>query len=265
MQDGQVFDPSAESGGDINPATARRPKPAICEETSRACRAAWGRALEAVVLTGSMARDEASFLAEHGRWRLLGDAEFVLAFETGHRLPNRTSLAQTARQIEAQLEKRGIACSIELSVANRAYLSTFKPHLYSYELRSSGRVIWGNPLILSSIPQFSPLYIPLEDVWRLLCNRIVEQVQAAGQIADTSSPLSLPARYRTIKLYLDMAKSLLLFFGIYSSTYRGRCAHLKSLARNSCAPGQLPFPLAEFTNLVEACTEWKLSPRETTP
>jgi hypothetical protein len=265
MQVGQVFDPSAESGRGIDRATASRPKLAICEETSRACRAAWGRTLEAVVLTGSMARDEASFLAEHARWRLLGDAEFVLAFETAHRLPNRSSLAQTARQIEAQLEKRGITASIELSVANRTYLSTLKPHLYGYELRSSGRVVWGNPLILSSIPQFSPLHIPLEDVWRLLCNRIVEQVQVAGQIADTSCPLPLPARYRTMKLYLDMAKSLLLFLGICSSTYRGRCMHLKSLAKNSSGPGRLPFPLSEFTNLVEACTEWKLSPRETTP
>jgi hypothetical protein len=218
-----------------------------------------------VVLTGSVARDEASFLEEQGRWRLLGDAEFVLVIENAHRPPNRTSLAQTAQQVEARLEERGISGAIEFSSVNRTYLRTLKPHLYGYELRSSGQVVWGNPHILSLIPQFSPLHIPLEDAWRLLCNRMVEQVQVAGQIADASSPLPLPVCYRTIKLYLDMATSLLLFLGIYASTYGERCVHLKSLAKNSGGLGQFPFPLAEFSKLVEACTEWKLSPRETTP
>jgi hypothetical protein len=217
------------------------------------------------VLTGSVARDEASFLQEHGRWKLFGDAEFVLVFENAKPLPNRASLAQTARQVEAGLQKRAVTASIELSAVNPTYLRTLKPHLYGYELRSSGQVVWGNPLILSLIPQFSPLHIPLEDAWRLLCNRIVEQVQVAGQIEGTWPSLPLPVCYRTIKLYLDMATSLLLFLGIYAPTYRERCVHLKSLAEKSGGPGQFPFPPAEFSKLVEACTDWKLSPRETTP
>jgi hypothetical protein len=245
--------------------TTAPPKGAICEETYRACSDVWGKTLEAVVLTGSVARDEASFLEEHGRWKLLGDAEFVLVFERAHRPPHRARVAETARQVETRLEKRGITASIGLSAANRTYLRTLKPHLYGYELRHSGQVVWGNPHILSLIPQFSSHHIPLEDAWRLLGNRIVEQVQVAGQIADAWSPLPLPVCYRTIKLYLDMATSLLLFLGDYAPTYRERCDHLKSLAENSGGLDQFPFAIAEFSKLVEACTEWKLSPRASTP
>jgi hypothetical protein len=243
--------------------TTAPPKRAICEETYRACSAVWGNTLEAVVLTGSVARDEASFLEERDRWKLLGDAEFVLVFGSAHRPPNRASVAQTARQVENRLDKRGITASIGFSAANRTYLRTLQPHLYGYELRHSGKVVWGNPRILSLIPQFSPFHIPLEDAWRLLGNRIVEQVQVANQIADAWSPLPLPVCYRTIKLYLDMATSLLLFLGAYAPTYRDRCDNLKLLAENC---GRLaPFPLAGFSKSVQACTDWKLSPRASTP
>jgi hypothetical protein len=137
------------------------------------------------------------------------------------------------------------------------YLERLRPHIFAYELRACGRVCWGDAGVLSLIPACAPSDLPREDAWRLLANRMIEQLQVVDELMSRPAVLSAEASYRTVKLFLDMATSYLIFAGGYAPTYRERAARLKALA----AAGEgtdAPFPLREFAERVEQCTDIKL-------
>jgi hypothetical protein len=64
-------------------------------------------------------------------------------------------------------------------------------------------------------------------------------------------------RYRSIKLCLDLASSLLVFMGRFEAGYRAR---LQCMEKAAVAPGAalLPFDLQEFMRLLRQCTAAKL-------
>ncbi|HEX9868067.1 MAG TPA: hypothetical protein VGC99_05630 [Candidatus Tectomicrobia bacterium] len=233
-------------------------KSAICEQTTRRCLEHFGGTLRAIILTGSLARDEATFVEEGNGWSLLGDVEFVLIFDEGAPLPPVPGIDLLREKIEEGLLQQNIRGHVSLSAVYPAFLRRLRPRIFAYELRTCGQVVWGDRQILFLIPIFSPSDIPLEDAWRLLCNRMVELLEVADELAGTPATLSWRVYYRTVKLYLDMATSYLVFVGAYEPTYRGRAEKLYLLA-DSATPGDaLPFPLADFAERVIACTQAKL-------
>lgn len=230
----------------------------IGSETAGLCDEHYPGDLRAVVLTGSLARDEATWRTEGATSRALGDAEFLLVFADGARLPDVRDVQNLARKIEAHLAGLGIVCSITLSPAHATYLRRLRPAIFAYELRTSGQLVWGDPTVLSRIPAFSASDIPLEDAWRLLCNRLVEQIEVAPQMSEPSTGPSEAALYRMVKLNLDMATSFLVFVGGYQPTYRDRAQRLRDLAERNDRTDRYPFRLEPFARIVSACTEWKL-------
>jgi hypothetical protein len=211
------------------------------------------------VVTGSVARDEATFVGDSTGRRLLGDAEFLLIFSDGSVLPAEAEALELSRHIEARLLTiHHLSGRIELSAGKAAYLTRLEPHIFALELRECGRVIWGDPAILSLVPAFDSVAIPLEDAWRLLANRIVEHLALVTETVDGQPGASLHARYRTLKLYLDMATSLLLFSGRYGTTYRRRSENLHALAEAQGSSEGWPFPLRGFAERVALSTELKL-------
>ena len=218
------------------------------------------RRLRAVVLTGSAARGEATFVKRSGGWKSLGDCEFVLAFTPGKALANSAELVDVQREIRLRLKRRSIACRVGLSPVHPSYFVRLGPHIYGYELRRCGRVLWGDRNILARIPQWAPRDIPREDAWCLLCNRMIEQLAIVCGIAHQAPGLPPQSDYRSVKLCLDLATSLLVFCGDYAPTYRERSDRLMQLAERSSPTAGLPFPLAPFAELVQRLTDWKLSP-----
>src|SRR4029434_4801626 len=198
--------------------------------TARLCAERYGSRLRSVVVTGSLARDEVTFVEMSTGRRLLGDAEFLLICSDTCALPAEADTIELSRRIEARLlAEHHLTSRIELSAGKAAYLTHLEPHIFALELRECGRVIWGDPTVLSLIPSFDAAAIPLEDAWRLLANRIVEYLAVSAEVV-ARQPASLNTRYRTVKLYLDMATSLLLFSGRYGTTYRSRSEKLRELA-----------------------------------
>jgi hypothetical protein len=163
-----------------------------------------------------------------------------------------------ARTAASRLGERGTRCEITLSGVRPAFLRRLPPTIFAYELRECGRVVTGDVTLLSLIPAFSEAEISREDAWRLLGNRIIEQLEVAGELAGDAHALSPLAYYRTVKLYLDMATSLTVFAGMYRPTYRARASMLGAAAR-SVSNTRWPFPLNDFLVEVAACTEWKLA------
>jgi hypothetical protein len=225
----------------------------ICDQVVDACASLPG--LNAIILTGSMARDEAS-IANHGGGMTVvrGDAEFLLVFRAGTRVPAVSAAERIAKFVEERLAGHNLRCRVGLSPVSTLFLEQMRPHIFGYELRTCGRVVWGDKNALERVPAFEATEIPLDDAVRLLCNRMIELLELVA----ASGFRSKEAQYATVKLYLDMATSFLLFAGAYRPTYRDRVAELQRLAASMPAE-DTPFSLPEFAAAVERCTHVKLS------
>lgn len=236
-------------------------KGVIAEEVARRCRSAFGDRLRALVLTGSLARDEGTFVKDDSGCQLLGDAEFLLLLEGRAALPTRGALGALARQAEDSVQRCGLGAKISLTAGRLDYLRKLPPSIFAYELRHCGQTLVGPRETLSLIPDFPRGDIPREDAWRLLANRLVELLEGVDEILEAQPVLSPALHYRTVKLYLDMATSLLVFVGGYAPTYAERAATLRTLLA-SPRPARLPFDFARFAADVIRCTDWKLGAAE---
>jgi hypothetical protein len=234
---------------------ARRAKAVICETTARLCREAFGNSLRAIVLTGSLARDEATFVEEGASCRLLGDADVFLVFDRTSKVPLPVRIASITAEIETALRLQDIHGAVSLAAVDAAYLRGLPRHIASYELRSCGEVIAGEAGILSLAPAFAPADIALEDAWRLLANRTIELLEIVAAEGDVERTV---VQYRVIKLFLDMATSYLVFTGRYSPTYGSRAQTLSIMAAAVDGSANSSFPLQAFAELVSACTTAKL-------
>lgn len=232
---------------------------AVGERTAELCVRDYARCLRAVVLTGSLARDEATWVREAGEWRLLSDAEFFLVFQLGAGLPSRPALSLLEREIQSVLERDRIVVHVQLAPVYARYFTELRPHILAYELHACGQVVWGDASILALIPGFPPADIPLEDAWRLLANRMIEHLESAAGIETCAGSVPEGLRYRTVKLYLDMATSLLVFAGAYAPAYRERRRRLWILANTAGTDDGWPFPLGPFAQQVSISTDLKLN------
>jgi hypothetical protein len=251
--------PQKSTGRPGAPLDAASLREIICEATRSECVKSFGGLLRAIVLTGSVARDEASFVRKEDWWQLYGDAEFMLVLERTATMPSATTLSSLVRQIEDDLTQHHIHCRVDLSAVRPSYFRRLPPHIFTYELKHCGRVIWGDAQILESIPDVSASDLSREDAWRLLCNRLIEQLAFVGDLSNASGELTPGLHYATIKLYLDMATSYLVFAGEYEPTYRGRAEKLRRVAERARSDGAVPFSLEDLSAHVSKCTEWKLS------
>jgi hypothetical protein len=219
----------------------------VVEVTAAAC-----TAVRAVVLTGSMARGEASWIEQNNRLRLRGDAEFLLIFRNRAKLPRAEQISQLSADVESLLSDAGIDAHIGLSPVEESYLYTFRPHIFAYELIVHGKVVAGDSDILRLARRFDLADIPFEDGFSLLMNRIIELIEA---LCGGSAGQSDRARYCILKLWLDMATSYLLFKGGYEPSYRARAARLREMAESRA---DAPIPIAYFADSVESATSIKL-------
>lgn len=218
------------------------------------CRGRFGSELRALVLTGSMARGEGSIRPWQSGWKVLGDAEILAVLNRADR--NAEAFAElVGSEIEQELEKQAIRCKISLAAVDEEYLRNLPAHILTYELKTCGRVLTGEPDILRLIPEIGPSDISKEDAWRILCNRLVELLECVSRAGgETASP---QLRYPLLKLYLDMCTSYLVFAGAYKPTYVERAQELRKLAQSGAR-----LPVADFDSKVAEATHLKLHPQD---
>jgi hypothetical protein len=185
------------------------------------------RRLRVIVLTGSMARDEATFTIEGKEVEVWGDAEFVLVFHDGARLPSADEVEFLRGKAQAACKASSIRCQVDCSVAHGKYFRKLPRTIYAYELLQNGRVVWGDGSVLQDAPRFPALAIAREDAWRMVCNRLIETLEAAHSPSPEGGREVLP--YRLAKLQMDIATSLLVFEGLYQPSYAARAAALRSV------------------------------------
>ena len=246
---------SAPTGWSAN-SVALREK--IADKTAEVCLRAHSPHVLALVLTGSVARDEATWVPQGTGRKLLGDAEFLLVFQPGFSEPPPASIERLEQEIQTALGGEGIVAHVQLAPVHPRYFRDLQPRVFAYELQQCGRVVWGDASILALIPHFTAADIPLEDAWRLLANRMIEFLEAATEVENVGQEMPDLLRYRTAKLYLDMATSLLLFAGLYAPGYEERQRRLQRLADGAQAGESWPFPLGPFAQQVSLATALKL-------
>jgi hypothetical protein len=245
----------------VSPDVSLTPVERVAQTTGELCAKHFGASLRAVVLVGSLARDEGSIVENDGLLNFVSDAEFILILRDSLPIPRAADVANLTRMIEAQLALQSIRCHIALGYSHCQYLREMLPHIFAYEMKATGRVVFGETDVISLIPKFVPSDIPMEDAWRLLSNRMIETAEVLAEISGHAvGPVPPLVVYRVIKLYLDMATSLLLFLGEYAPSYRQRSENLAALSASDEGLEMVPFPLGPFSKMVNVCTGVKLSP-----
>jgi len=232
----------------------------ICRVVREQFAALAGADVRAVVLTGSMARGEATIVEADAWNRVRGDAEFLVICDDAKKLPAPAFMSHLGEQINRELAEVKISCRICLSAVSTGYLRRITPHIFGYELRCCGKVIWGDPDVLALIPHFTAHDIPREDALRILCNRILECLEVACGLPVEPRQL----QYALAKLYLDMATSFLVFRGAYRPSYRERLEQVRKLARQSpqeqsSQEQSWPFAKEDFSQKLDWATHVKLS------
>ncbi|HEX8926339.1 MAG TPA: hypothetical protein VF786_11130, partial [Terriglobales bacterium] len=110
-----------------------------------------------------------------------------------------------------------------------------------------GVVLVGDKTVLNAIPMFAESEISQEDAWRLLSNRLVESLRDSTNDG-----------YPALKLCLDLATSLLVFFGRFEAGYAARVRAMERLV-SEVSEGNIPVPAAELLPVLRKCTNAKLN------
>jgi len=213
---------------------------------------------EAIALAGSFARGEGSVLKIEGRLLVLGDMEFMVFFAAGSDLGKlQAELSEQARAIREEMA--AIAdCEVEFSAVTADYVRKLRPQIFGFELLAHGRTVWGDAALLANAPRFPASRIPRFDAWRMLNNRLLEQLEWADEIQAGDRRQLLRILYQLVKCNIDLGTAVLLFAGKYESSYAARASALEALV-NETTDRQMWFvhPLAER---VRECTAFKLAP-----
>ncbi|WP_089935810.1 hypothetical protein [Candidatus Entotheonella palauensis] len=212
-------------------------------------------ALEAVILTGSTARGEASVLPVPGGFRLLGDLEFLVIARAPFDWPRlRRQMTMLSHRATREIGAAGREAVIEYGPAGRVYLHrNIRPCIFAYDLRTHGQVVWGPPDILSDIAPFKVGDIPPEDALNLLMNRLIESL-----LDSRRAPLHPP--YGTVKFILEAAGSALACAGGHVSCYRERGKSFDDLLQVEPTLASALSDLGDFRCWLEAAIACKLEP-----
>ncbi|MGB7439335.1 MAG: hypothetical protein WBR26_01385 [Candidatus Acidiferrum sp.] len=243
----------------VPPPLSSEVRTTICAAAVAICTASFGPRLHSLILTGSLARDEATILKRGTTKTLVGDADFLVVLHQNVTDTNLSELHKIERSIEKLLFETGISAHVGLGTVNPAFFDRLQPRSFTYELKHSGEVLWGDAHILNRIPQYHPAHLSKEDAWRTLNHRTIEVLIAFAASDPNANCLPANLEYALIKLYLDLATSYLIFVGRYQPTYAARAAELRSLLKET---GHLDPWLAHEGSVLQRiseCTERKIT------
>ena len=232
-----------------------------------------------VLLTGSFARGEGTIIPDlRTRSRWLSDVECLVVVRGG--IISKPEIRQSMRQIEMDTNsdrgntERGI--KVELRAILTQGMVRLRPAIFTRELCEHAKLLWGDPAAIP-VPRTpsSGEGISKYDAFRLLNNRIIEQIAVRSEYADRASD-STAVAYSLTKFWIDLGTSLSVFLGCYQPGYRSRqkpvedalaahkeifgaemCSRLIFRFRNAMAQklGQAEFPSGdpahEFSEAVE--------------
>src|SRR5208282_2768271 len=178
-----------------------------------------------VLLTGSFARGEGTVIPHPrigSRW--LSDVECLVVVRDG--IVPKQEIHRSMRQVERDANSdcgnvaRGI--KVELRAIFTQGMLRLPPAIFTTELSEHAKLLWGDPAAIPRPPASSNgEAISSRDAFRLLNNRIMEQIAVRSEYADGASD-STAVAYSLTKFWIDLGTSLSVFLGCYRPGYRSR-------------------------------------------
>jgi hypothetical protein len=222
------------------------------------CTTVLGSRLRAIVLTGSLARNEATFSASRSGFAFLSDGDFLLVLDERATDPSPAELHNLEQLVEAKLLKEtAISVHVGFATVYPHYFRSLRPTTFTYELKNNGEMIWGDTHILDLIPYSPKSALSKEDGWRTLNHRIIELISTIAASDLVARRFTPQLEYALVKLYLDMATSFLLFLDRYQPTYSTRLDELRKPIVEHRGPPR--FDQKAFCNRISKCTARKLA------
>lgn len=172
--------------------------------------------IEAIILYGSYGRGEGAFYEEDGESHTYNDYDLLIV--VNKHLNN-------INELKEKLKNNLSIKWIDLSQTTSHGLKSFKPSIYSYDLKYGSKVIWGDKNILENIPIQSPSQITAKDIEILYFTRLYPFIGSLGQTGFSkklAGENSRFFRYQMAKAIFAVIDSLLIRSGQYHSSYRER-------------------------------------------
>jgi hypothetical protein len=125
--------------------------------------------LEAVVLIGGYGRGEGGALMEKGRVRPHNNCDLLVLIGKMP-LSKRAACYAKAAAVGAELTDQ-LRLGVDLNVRPVSFLRNATHILINHDLRFGHRVLWGDPAIISQMPDYDPADVPMTEGSALLRNR----------------------------------------------------------------------------------------------
>src|SRR5919198_3587136 len=131
-----------------------------------------------VILTGSVARNQATYRYVKGKLALESDLDLVVVVKYVAIIKSFILIKCLSKKVTSDLVKRGLIVShVSFSVTTEKALLHSGPSIFYQDLSVNGKVIFGKD-IRSSFRSYKINKIPIQDLYRLLFNRMVESLEA---------------------------------------------------------------------------------------
>lgn len=180
-----------------------------------------------LILTGSVARGEGALMCDPevgSRW--LSDLEFHIVLDDAGTIRGsgiEAALGRLAQDINTQSDNRLRGIKVGFNSLGSARLGRLRPSIFNREMLEHGKLVWGDPSRVP-VPRWwlkGEKEVPLLDAFRLLNNRIVQQIDARVK-SQRGGHDAMLAAYTHSKFWIEIATSLSVFCGCYRTTYRER-------------------------------------------
>jgi hypothetical protein len=182
--------------------------------------------IRAVLLSGSLSKGEGTILRKKSEVKVLSDMDlhFVLKYPWDFFL--------LRKKIEVFLEN--LTVPFEVSVGLEWRMNGNRT-IQSYELKKSGKVLFGDPFILDSISMDSPTQIPRWEGIRLLLNRVIELINVLikYETADSKENFDAEFYYVCMKAYLACCDDFLLLENQFAPSCQERYEQFVRLFKSS--------------------------------
>lgn len=209
--------------------------------------------IDGILIAGSSARGEESYLREDGHKKLLSDIEMVIIVKKR----NKEIYDNIKKQIEEISKKYKFyffRCipKLEYSLQKKINLRYVDKRFYFFELKSAGYQLWGREDYLGMIPNINISNLNYAELNTFIIHRFMNVINS---FIENNEKVK---RYYICRNMLDILTVLLCYEGYLVATYKGRM-ELFSKIKDRIAFFQ-GISMSEFFDVINFCYNIKIDP-----
>jgi hypothetical protein len=157
-----------------------------------------------LILTGSAARNHATYTHIDGNLSLESDLDFVVVVKSIAIIKSFIVIKRMSKKVTSDLNKRKLTLShVSFSVTTEKALLGAGPSIFYQDLNLNGKVILGKDMHVL-FRSYQPSEIPIQDLYRLVFNRMVESLEALVLIGITEKKITR----ESLRLFLKSIQKL---------------------------------------------------------